>query len=495
MHREIKDLQIPPRWADFLNHGHGYPLFLFTYPFPYYLSEIFHLVGFGLVSSIKIVFILSTVSSGIFMFYLGKRINGNLAGFIAAVLYIYAPFRLVDLYVRGSLGESVSLAIFPLLFLATLSLVTNPNLVRVVAVASIFAILITTHNAMALLFTPFYLAFIFVAIKMYSEDWKRYLIRFFLPAILLGLGLSSYFWLPSLLESKFIILSQVPLADKGQHFVNINEFVYSPWNYGLRPSFQIGWMHLVLFIIEIIVLFILRGIVAKKLIYIGLFSIAASVISVFMMNQISALLWEAPLLSSVDFPWRFMTLLTFFMSLGAIYIVEKRIFKILSLVLIILAFFLVQNFARPQMFFERGEEYYETNDDTTTSAGELMPVWVKELPKSRPTEKTMLLGGNANITNTIYNSKMITIEGLAQTQAKIGINTIYFPGWTIKVNNTLVNPDYSNNRGIITFDIPPGPFQIKGTFERTPIRLLADLISLVSIIFVFAVFIKIALKR
>lgn len=35
MGRELRDIQIPPRWSDFLNHGYGYPLFLFTYPFPY----------------------------------------------------------------------------------------------------------------------------------------------------------------------------------------------------------------------------------------------------------------------------------------------------------------------------------------------------------------------------------------------------------------------------------------------------------------------------
>src|SRR3989344_450617 len=59
MHRELKDLQIPPRWSGYLNHGFGYPLFLFTYPLPYYLGEVLHLGGLGLTESIKVLFIIS----------------------------------------------------------------------------------------------------------------------------------------------------------------------------------------------------------------------------------------------------------------------------------------------------------------------------------------------------------------------------------------------------------------------------------------------------
>ena len=59
MGREIRDLQIPPRWSSFLNHGYGYPLFLFTYPLPFYLGYLISLVGVGLTSSIKLVFVLT----------------------------------------------------------------------------------------------------------------------------------------------------------------------------------------------------------------------------------------------------------------------------------------------------------------------------------------------------------------------------------------------------------------------------------------------------
>src|SRR3989344_4066794 len=63
MFRELRDLQIPPRYSSVLNFGYGYPLFNFTYPLPYYLSTILHYLGFGFISSIKVIFGLSVILS------------------------------------------------------------------------------------------------------------------------------------------------------------------------------------------------------------------------------------------------------------------------------------------------------------------------------------------------------------------------------------------------------------------------------------------------
>ena len=100
MQREVKDLQFPPRWADFLNHGFGYPLFSFTYPAPYYLATLLKISGLGLTASIKTLFILSVVLSAFFMYLLGRKLVGDFGGISGSIFYIAAPFRLVDLYLR-----------------------------------------------------------------------------------------------------------------------------------------------------------------------------------------------------------------------------------------------------------------------------------------------------------------------------------------------------------------------------------------------------------
>ncbi len=68
MDRAVKMLQFPPRFVPDLSFAFGYPLFNFVYPLPFYIGEIFHLIGFSLVDSVKIVFGLSVPFSMYFMY-------------------------------------------------------------------------------------------------------------------------------------------------------------------------------------------------------------------------------------------------------------------------------------------------------------------------------------------------------------------------------------------------------------------------------------------
>ena len=47
MDRSIKALQFPPRFVPDLSFGFGYHLFNFVYPLPFYIAEVFHLIGFS----------------------------------------------------------------------------------------------------------------------------------------------------------------------------------------------------------------------------------------------------------------------------------------------------------------------------------------------------------------------------------------------------------------------------------------------------------------
>ncbi len=115
-HRSLADGQWPARWAGRLNFGFGYPVFNFLYPGTFYLTEIFHLLKLNFVNSVKATFIMSYLLSGIFMFLFARQWWGKWGGLAAAVLYLYTPYRFVDMYVRGSLGESVAFIFPPLIF-------------------------------------------------------------------------------------------------------------------------------------------------------------------------------------------------------------------------------------------------------------------------------------------------------------------------------------------------------------------------------------------
>src|ERR1041385_5353668 len=48
---------ITPQWADGQPDGYGYPIFIYFYQLPYYLGSFFLALGFGLISSTKLVLI------------------------------------------------------------------------------------------------------------------------------------------------------------------------------------------------------------------------------------------------------------------------------------------------------------------------------------------------------------------------------------------------------------------------------------------------------
>jgi len=113
-YQNLVDGNLIPRWAANLNWGYGHPILEFLYPLPSYIASFFHFVGFTLVDSTKIVFILGTVFSLVFMYMWLSQFSSKYAALFGAVLYTYAPYRFVETYVRGDIGENLAFASVPL---------------------------------------------------------------------------------------------------------------------------------------------------------------------------------------------------------------------------------------------------------------------------------------------------------------------------------------------------------------------------------------------
>lgn len=89
--RSIQDGIWYPRWAPDFTFGYGYPFFNIYAPLAYYVGEVFHLIGFDFVSSVKIVFGLSIVFSGLAMYLFARRLMGPKAGLVAALSTSMSP--------------------------------------------------------------------------------------------------------------------------------------------------------------------------------------------------------------------------------------------------------------------------------------------------------------------------------------------------------------------------------------------------------------------
>ena len=473
MIRELKDFQMPPRWSDYLNHGYGYPLFSFTYPLPYYLGSFVHLFGLGLTETVKFLFVISVLLSGIFMYLLGKELIDKKAGIVAALFYVVSPYRLTNLFVRGSLGESLNFAVFPLLCYGSLVYLKKKNKWSFLLTSFSLAILILTHNASALLFFPFWILFLMTINYYYKGNLKQLLI-YYLPVILLGIGVSAYFLFPAIFEKKYIVLSQKSLANIGEYFV-------SPYN--------LGFLNIAGFLLGVFSLIVAKNREGKNLYYI-LFFLIPAVSGMFFLNSLSSFFWTMPPLNWLDFPFRLLGPLTFLISLGAAFVVKNKIMLRIGYVIIVITILYNLQQVTVKEYFVKPDSYYTTNDATTTSNNELTPVWVKEKPTNRYQSKVEVIQGQADINSLEYSSNKISFDLTSKTVSTIVINTLYFPGWKIKLNGEEIPLEIEDKKGIIIFDIPSGKFRVSGKFTETGIRQAANLVTLFTLLFCLMIIIK-----
>ena len=330
--RSIQDGTWYPRWAPDFTFGYGYPFFNIYGPLAYYVGEVFHLVGFDLVSSVKIVFGLSIVFSGLSMYLFVRRLMGPQAGLVAALVYVYVPYHVFDLYVRAALAESVTFVFMPLVLWGCYETVQNPRLTRIVGLGLAYAGLMFTNQLVTLLYTllvvPAYLIMLVLAQVNQTQPLRELsgesffpllanLLRVAIPplaGLLLGFGLSAIFWIPALTEFQYVRVDQwyAGRYDYRDDFVYFFQLFSPTWGFGASGpgpgdtvSFQLGAVPVVLSVLSLAVLRRARDWALRRQI---LFFQAVTLAAVFLLLPAAATTWE--LLSPVrfaQFPWRYLT--------------------------------------------------------------------------------------------------------------------------------------------------------------------------------------------
>lgn len=503
MFRSLRDLQFPVRFSGNLNFAYGYPLFNFAYPAPYYLGIIFHFFHIGFVDTIKLLFSLSIIASSFAMYFLSKELwQSKAAGLISAVFYLYFPYRIVDLFVRGSLGESLAFALFPIILLCASRIFDKKQnyLFFFFGVLS-FALLILTHNIMALLFTPVLL--LFLLIKIFFAKGKEYgkAILF----VLLSFGAASFFWLPALLEKNFIRLFVIPIADRSIYFANLSQLVLPKWGYGLPDhpdgfSYQLGIAYVLVFFLTVAVLiyslFLKRNDLKMFSLQLAALFVLIVFVSILFMFSFTSFFWQTiPLLREINYPWTLLGIIGLLISLLTGFLWRSTLLiKYCVAFLAVLSVLFVLPHAKPAMYFDKGDGYYLTNEATTTSSNEYMPLWVKQDPIEHWKQKVEIVTGEGKIENVSFTSRKISFNLKSKSKNLIRVNTIYWPGWEVSLDNKKIELLYDNPKGVIEFEAPKGKHQVKAEFGETKLRLFADIISLLSFVVLFIFLIKSKVK-
>lgn len=474
-HQTLRTGQFPVRFVDRLNNNYGYPVLNFLYPLPFYLAEIPKLTGFGFVDSIKIVFGASTIFSALAMFWALAQKFDKYSSFAGSVLYIFIPYRFVDLYVRGSLGESLAFAFIPL-SLGAIFKIKNERKIFLPVLSLSLALLILSHNVMALLFLPTLLLMSLVLVKK-----ARILL---ITSFLTGIFISSFFVLPAIFDLQYVKLSQIKIANPQDHLVSLKDLIIPKWGYGPSPSgsnplpVQIGIVPLFIFLAAVF----LQIPTKNKDLLVKILTVFFLVIF-FLISKSSGIFWQNfPLSDLIQFPWRLLALIVFISSFLTAYVVSlSKNKKQLMLIVVASSIFSTILYTRPATFTDKGDAFYATNEATTTVRDEYLPLWVKNQKTSRADAKIQLLGGGEieelKIRPSLYQSRIKSEQG-----TNVQVNSIYFPGWQVKADESLIPISYNNDFGLINFYLPPGSHKVIIKYTETPVHLASDFISIVALV-------------
>lgn len=445
----LKDGQFPPRWAGGLLAGRGYPVFIFAYPLPYFIAEAFHLIGFSLAVAIKLTFVLSYLVSVIGMYFL--------SGFVGAILWGFAPYMFVKIFITGSLGVVVAFAVIPWFFWAL-------KQKRWLAASLFLSLWIMSHPGKLVIFGPLILLF-FLA---YLKNYRQLLLSF-----LLAFGLSAWYFLPANLELKYTHFNEFVSHNYVNDFVSFSRLLYSKWGtnapgWGNNPlSQQVGiaqWLAIGL-----------AAIYWRKLWpYLLVFGL-----SIFLMLEPSKFIWDLPTpLQSVSTPWRFLSLAVFSSALvgaWAVKLIKAKIWRYLAAgLLVILALYGNRNHLRINDIRNYDLNFLQNYTGVATGWNEYLPIWVKDTPHEFPQNKLEVLSGDCQIDYPAV--KCLTYSTLQ-------LNTAYYPGWQVKIDNQITQIEPTEN-GLISFSVASGNHQIESKFTDTPLRRNSKIISFVTLFFI-----------
>jgi len=351
--RYLSQGHLYPRWIAELNHGQGLPLFTFIYPLPYYLASIPVLVGWPLVASLKLILLLATLVSAMGMYAWLSTFCSRPRALLAAGLFLFTPYRFLDLYVRLGFGELVFIALVPWLFYALES--TRGRLAAFTLAAMAIA-----HLQLTAVFLPL------VAVYALARRIA------WISSVVGGLLLSAFFWLPALALQSATFFSTLHQFPPSEHLPTLRQLIYSSWGFGFSlpgaadgMSFQMGLANWAVLIIATANLF--------RLPRFGKWSVGACWLAILFMVSSPFGFWSWPLTQAVQFPWR---LLVIPLVLTPVLLTSIRP-RLLLLLLLLLAVYSNRNHIRvnlPQFVDTPDEYFYQTHKTTTATPKELMPV-------------------------------------------------------------------------------------------------------------------------
>ncbi len=514
MYKSLSTGQFPPIWSQNFGFGYGMPLFLFYGPLPYFIGCIFMLLGISAVQTTQWLFILSNIVAFIGAYKLNAR-WGRASALIAATLLLAAPYRALDIYVRGALNEVVAIGILPWILHFGLQTREKKSLISSAGLALSVAALILTHNLTALFSLPIialFFAIVFLGTKSSLHSWGQLIL-----GAIWGVILSVFYAVPAFVEKNETAIDSIlgGYFDYRLHFLYIRQWFLERWAYGgseFGPndgmSFHLGVPALILSVLT--VLFTLQKILHhrryhlspillwlqswKKQVPLRLWVTGAAslclTLTLFLTLNHSAFVWESvPLLNFVQFPWRLLGLAAVFLSLlgglalSHISFAPARWFIFVMSLLVIST---QSRFHRPDAPLSKDSGHFTTDEKMIrVRVSEILPDYIPRdlnqgLPPVDPEQRIVTLD-DSSLRWEMNDPHQLLAYTNKTEPTQITWNIADFPGWEYFVNGEKVAPTKTPD-GIMTYTAEQPVESIGAQLTPAPLRTGTLIISFLGLL-------------
>jgi hypothetical protein len=493
-----------PRWAEWANYGFGEPRFIFYPPLSWMLgAALSFLVRWDYVPVGCIVLV--QTFAGLASFVFARRLVSERAALFAAIFYAANPNALLMIYFRSDFAELLASAFFPLVFLGVLELagIVEPEECGPGRRVTLFAVMFAAvwlSNAPAGVMVTYSVTLLLLWAVFNAKSWKP-LVRG-AGGLALGFGLAAVYLVPAAYEQRWVNIAQA-LAPG---LLPSENFLYSTGNDPEHTFFNYISSTIAVLVI------VLTGAAAvaarrqnnngsqhppRHAMWAGFLLLAA--VSAALMLRPSVLIWQLlPKLRFVQFPWRWMSILTVPLTYFLCVAVCRRRLRwlwilVVSLALAGTAIFLArETWWDDEEFptltatisqgegFEGTDEYDPINDDHYNLPKKAPAAAILSITADSPSEKP---SGQpeAKVIFEEWTPEFRDIRVSAAEPVRLALRLINYPAWRVTVNGEAVAPESADDSGQMIIDLPAGDSRVTVRFARTPDRTIGGIVSLVSL--------------
>jgi hypothetical protein len=488
-HKSIAGGGIRVTWTDgFANYG--MPLGLIAQQTTSYLGAFINLVVKNVVFSFNLTFFIGTFLSAVFFYLFLRLYFSPESAFLGAFVFNFAPYRIINIYIRGALPEYFSSLFLPLILIGIYFIFHQKAKKGFLILSLAIAGLVLSHPMMfvvnAFIFIPY------IIFNLIKDKYPIYSLVITGAAMLVGLGIAGYYMAPLSYELKYFYYGQ-----GSNHFVpgqsmTVANFISPAWHYFYKGDIftrghfiKSGLIESLLIVIGLVI--VVRGIIYKQkkknLDILSVFVLSAVIIVFLMTPWLVFLYKKISLLGNTQHQWRMFSSFIFIPPFVAAYLCERINKKTLFLIII-----LIISIARfPQLYgknytYYPDRSYYFTLENLHGNI--LNTIWTgpaRDYPvKNRKGE---IIEGRGRIEKETAGSSWRVYEIDAESDVRMVDYTFYFPGWWVYVDKKEVPIQFQDPsfRGVITYNVNKGKHQVEVKFTDTKIRLVGYMITLMAL--------------